>query len=126
MPLHSAHILCRTPPHKCGFLLMTFILHVLTQSNSSLPVTKDTATVYHKQFYLHFLKLFLDYVLAHHLVSKIFFWLDSKLMVFPHTLLILSVQSTPLSPVNNIEHVIYITVTLLAYRCYTYIIPELH
>ncbi len=44
-PLHSHRLLCRTPPHKCGFLLMTVLLQDLTQSNSSLPVTKDTVTV---------------------------------------------------------------------------------
>ncbi len=49
---HSAHILYsdRTPPHKCGFLLMTVLLQDLTQSNSSLPVTKDTVKVCHSQF----------------------------------------------------------------------------
>ncbi len=43
--LDSAHILCRTPPHKCGFLLITVLLLDLTQNNSSLPVTKYTVTV---------------------------------------------------------------------------------
>ncbi len=44
-PLRSHRLLCRIPPHKCGFLLMTVLLQDLTQSNSSLPVTKDTVTV---------------------------------------------------------------------------------
>ncbi len=44
-PLCSNRLLCRIPPHKCGFLLMTVLLQDLTQSNRSLPVTKDTVTV---------------------------------------------------------------------------------
>ncbi len=31
LTLHSAHILCQTPPHKCGFLLMTVLLQDLTE-----------------------------------------------------------------------------------------------
>ncbi len=44
-PLRSHRLLCRTPPHKCGFLLMTVLLQDWTQSNSVLPVTKDTVSL---------------------------------------------------------------------------------
>ncbi len=83
----DAHILCRTLPHKCGFLLMTVLLQDLTQSNSSLPVTKDTVTVCQAivvAFFINsFLKLSFEYVLARHLVAKLFFWPDAKLTCRP-------------------------------------------
>ncbi len=85
--LHSAHILCRTPPHKCGFLLMTVLLQDLTQSNSSLPVTKYTVTVCYtgksSSIFHQFLKLSFDYVLARHLVAKIFFGPMPNLLADP-------------------------------------------
>ncbi len=52
------------PPHKCVFLLMN-VLQDLTQSISSLTVTKDTVTVCHRQFWLHFSSInFLNYLLT--------------------------------------------------------------
>ncbi len=44
-PLRSHRLLCRTPPHKCGFLLMTVLLQDLSKNKSSLSVTKYTKTV---------------------------------------------------------------------------------
>ncbi len=55
--LRSHRLLCRTPPHKCGFLLMTVLLQDLTQSNSSLPLTKDTVTVCQATVVVFFYKL---------------------------------------------------------------------
>ncbi len=43
--LHAAHILCLTPPHKCGFLLNDCPSTGFNTGNSSIPVTKDTVTV---------------------------------------------------------------------------------
>ncbi len=83
----DAHILCRTLPHKCGFLLMTVLLQDLPQSNSSLPVTKDTVTVCQAivvAFFINsFLKLSFEYALARHLLAKLFFGPMPSLLADP-------------------------------------------